>query len=278
MMNNLKKGLIGVATVGALALGASQAQALNVGGINVTVGAHIETGTVYENFVNGVGDSLGGYGSIDKINGNAAYCAGGLGACELTFQFGGYTVTSFSPTTIVFSGGWVKFYVQQTSDAGFTAFNPFTSGSDAQSIADATDGTLWLELAGHTTVVPVLGAGTLFSSALPLGLFGTGADAGSGAGLLDVVGGLAQGVLDSNTIADTIGGFADLLLTSSFSPLVNPSYGTCSAADAAASGTTGCISGSSDIRGVAVPEPGTLSVLGLGLLGLAGLRRRRKAA
>jgi hypothetical protein len=283
MFTSLKKGLVGIAAVGALALGAGQAQAANIGGINVTPGAHFETGTVYENFVAAAGHTLGGYGSIDKINGNAAYCTGGLGACELTFQFGGFTVTHFNAAQIVFSGGWVNFYVQQTSDAGFTAFNPFASGSDAAAIASATDGDLWLTLAGHTTVAPTgtfgVVPGTLFSTANAFGPFGSGSDAGFGGGLLSVAnaGGLADAVLDTNSIADAIGGFADMLLTSSFSPFVVP-YTTCNVADATANGTTGCLAGSSDLRGLVVPEPGTLSVLGLGLLGLAAVRRRRQVA
>ena len=44
-------------------------------------------------------------------------CAG----CELTYQFGGYTVTSLSSSEIRFSGGWIKFFL------GFGIDNDFNT-------------------------------------------------------------------------------------------------------------------------------------------------------
>jgi hypothetical protein len=219
------------------------------------------------------GDVLAGFGEVTQINGVdvASLCAN----CELTYQFGGYTVTSLSPTNITFKGGWINFYL------GFGAnndFNPFASSGSAADITAATNGALFLTLAGH----PIDAAGNTFS--------GTGTDIGTttpvgfGAGLADVEntgtangntaggGALANAYFDTNSIPATYGdGNADFALGSSFSAALLPHPSECP-------GGPACVAGSADIRGLvqAVPEPETYALMlaGLGVIGFVARRRK----
>ena len=258
--------LAGVLSVPAIA------SADNIGGILVPAGAYFEAGQLYENVVTGVGQTVSGYGSINSISGSTNFCAGGLGTCELTFQFGGFLVTSITPTSIVTSGGWVNFYVGTGSTLNF---NPLTSGSSAADIAAATDGSLWLNLLGHTNLVGGF-LGTLFGTGTS---FGTGSDAGFGSGLLDVDltgAGYANARFDTNTLADNIGGKADALFTSDFSPTAVPHPSECTGTPPTGAS---CLAGAASMRGVVLPEPGSLALTGLGLLGLGlgAVARKRKS-
>ena len=107
-------------TLGALAvvvlLGTSStALAVDIGGLDVPVGPTFKVGQIYENIPTAVGDTLAGYGKIDSINSVSigTLCSG----CELTYQFGGYTVTSVSVSEIRYTGGFVKFYLGFGADS-----------------------------------------------------------------------------------------------------------------------------------------------------------------
>src|SRR5688572_21153966 len=153
----------------------ASAATVNIGGLNVSVGPVFAVTSIYENFVDSVGDELTGVGEVTQINGMniSELCAG----CELTYQFGGYTVTSLTATDITFTGGWVNFYLGFGAD---NDFNPFASANSAADLAAATNGTEFLNLVGHD----VDAAGNTFN--------GTGtnlnstAAVGFGAGLADV--------------------------------------------------------------------------------------------
>ena len=173
------------AVAAAVLTSAAPAMAVNIGGISVPTGPHFEVASVYENVVTAVGDVLTGYGQVTQINGSANFCVAGPLLCELTYTFGGFTVTNFAATDIVFSGGWVNFYVGTGATLNF---NPFTSASQAEDIAEASDGSLWMTLMGHNNIADggVHGAavaGVLFASG---NSFGTGTDVGTGLGLLDI--------------------------------------------------------------------------------------------
>lgn len=276
--SRLTRKLIGASVGGLLGMGmATTASAISVGGIFFDEGAHFEVASVYENLVTGIGDVLTGYGEVTQINGTADFCVSGALQCELTYVFGGFEVVAFTATEIVFSGGWVNFYVGETS-AGTNNFNPFTSGSQAEDIAEASDGSLWLTLEGHTNQVLTnnfgLVLGTLFSTG---DQFGTGNDVGEGAGLLDVdhtgaangntagAGAAANAVFDTDSLSDNLGGTADFTLTTSFGTATVPPHGETP------------LAGSADLRGrAAAPEPGTIALLGLGLLGLGATQLRRR--
>ena len=279
MFTSLKKGLVGIAAVGALAFAASQAQAANIGGINLSAGANIKVGNVFENQITNPGDPLGGYGEVAFVNGTTDFCAGGApGSCELTFRFGGYSVKHISPTEVVFTGGWVNFYVDQTPD-----FQIPGAASDAAAIAAATDGDLWLTLAGHTSAYPTSGFGAGTTGTLQgLGSILGAVIAGFGSGLLDVdytgaangnsagAGASANAFFDTDSYSDLLGGTADVSLDTSFTSN-NVPFTNCN-------GGPGCLQGSATVNANIIPEPGTLSILGLGLLGLAAVRRRRQVA
>jgi len=247
----------------------SLAATVNIGGLNVPVGPVFTVASVYENVITEVGQTLEGVGEVTQINGVqiSDLCDG----CELTYRFGGYTVTSLSETEITFTGGYANFYL------GFDAendFNPFASGSSAEDLAAATNGALWLTLAGHQ----IDAAGNTFA--------GTGTDIGTedavgfGAGLADVdhtglmngntagPGALANDAFDTNAIFAEFGGNADFQLGSSFSAVLLPHPEECP-------GGPECMAGSVDIRGM-IPEPETYALMlaGLGVIGFVARRRR----
>jgi hypothetical protein len=269
-MMKLKLQLLAAA---ALLSASSYSMAINVGGLNLPNGPSLSVGSIYENVVTGVGQTLSGYGNISQINGTplSALCAG----CELTYAFGGYTVTGLSPTNITFSGGYINLYLDFAND-----FNPFTSAGSAADLAAATNGTLFLTLAGHT----IDGAGSTFAGS-GNNIGGVNA-AGNGSGLADVdltgalngnpagAGGIANGLFNTNAIASLFGGNADVQLGSSFSNVFLPHPSECSRGQ----GGAGCLAGSVDMRAVTVvPEPSTYALLLAGLGATAFVSSRRKS-
>ncbi len=238
-MNKISKWL----GVMSLVIGASVAQASQITVAGVTwdpdettnlpnLADFVMDGTIIETIALAPGVIVEGYGKVDAINSavNNNFCPG----CELTFHFTMETV-SITPTggnnsDFVFDNLALTFYVDHTPDYNATQ-------------ASAQDGAVWLELVLN---------GVLNGSGTDIG---TGSDKGTGEGLLDVVGGLAQGNFDTN---EELNG-ADMSFSSSFQPLAG----------------TGLLSGTWEIQGNSIPSPGTLALFGLGLVGL-GLARRRK--
>jgi uncharacterized protein (TIGR03382 family) len=184
---------------------------------------------------------ISGYGVVNSINSAAVGCAG----CEITFQFGGFTpisggVIPGANTSILYAGGFLKVYVDFTPEV-----DPFNAQS--LTFANTGDGDLFLSLTGHNLLT-----GNSFTGVSSQGTL-------SGQGYLDVVGGAAAVFFNTNTQLQG----ADATLTSSFTSFIPAGNLT------NAFGTGNLFSDS-----VAVPVPGVVALLGLGLVGLA---RRRKA-
>jgi hypothetical protein len=194
-------------------------------------------GSIIETAASGVpGETVTGFGIMDKVNSElvntGAFCPG----CELTFTFS-MDLVAFTPIalnfgTFEFENLVIEFWVDHTPDYVATA-------------ATAGNGDLWLRLTSDL----------LSGSGVNLG---TGSDQGSGSALLDVDGGLAASNFDTN---EELGG-ADMVLTSSFQPR---------------NGSNGLLDGTFDLTGNSIPEPSSLALLGLGMLGL-GFGARRKSA
>ena len=123
-----------------------------------------------------------------------------------------------------------------------------------------TGGTLWLSgvfgtgaIAGDTT--------TTYTST-----YNTATLAGGGQAYLDVTGGSAKNQFDTNGLTDLNGNKHDLFMDITFND-----------ADGKASSIGWTVTSAGQIKGNAVPEPGTMALAGLALLGAGLASRRRKA-
>ncbi|MES2103882.1 MAG: PEP-CTERM sorting domain-containing protein [Pseudomonadota bacterium] len=251
-MNFLKKAIFGAAAALALASSA-YASPVNVGGVIWDPESLSDFKGVSASIIQNIAadGSLSGFGIITSLNNNgvASFCPG----CELTFAFGGYSPVALQATpslgdaagtTISYTGGWLKVYVDNTPNVT-NPLDPNTLNS-----GNATDGQLWLDLVGNEiNGVSLIGINNFQS-------FGTL----NGSGRFDVVGGLAKLNFDTNTMPNG----ADLTFSTTFSdfPLI-------------VGGVPVTSTGGGTFKGNSIPEPGSMALVGLGLLAAGALRRRQ---
>ena len=166
---------------------------------------------------------------------NPTTCA----SCELTYAFGGLVLESINGDQLVYNtdNAWLNVYFDETTPFGNFGNLTNTNDSAHTEVADAQDGTLWASLVFDSFEVK----GSLLGGFANIEL--------------SVVGGLADVVaaLDYN---ETV---SDIKMTSSSIFQGGQLYSTVS---------TGQLANK-------VPEPTSLAIFGLGLLGLAGAARRK---
>lgn len=257
-----KKHLIAGAAALAVSTGA-YATPINIGGVVWDPDSIVDffaEATLAEQQVQLVGDTLSGFGKITSFNSlsgpnEAQFCP----SCELTFEFGGYTLAQVNGNDFVFNGGWMKMYVDHTPDYNI-----------ATGFSSANDGVLFLDLQAVEYFEAAYGAsGTLFGTLTAGSILSPAPDeTGTGAGFFSVVGGIAGSNFDTNTFTNiqTTQGVtdADLSFSSSFQP------------NSAPVGLP--LRGTGEMQGDTIPEPSSLALIGLGILGLGAQMRRRKAA
>ena len=221
------------------------------------------------NSVNTSADTMGIFSVslITRINPNGTetnvFTKGGAQG-YLTGVFGNLkdsSVNSFGPSTVANStGGTWSLYLNSTD------WNPslgpnVAAGKDlnADKYPGITGGSLYLSgvfvsgvIAGDTT--------TTYSSVYDQTI------SGKGSGYMNITGGSAQAQYSTKGLKDQNGVMRDMYMTTSFDD-----------ADGKAKALGWTVNSTAQIKGNAVPEPGTMALAGLALLGAGLASRRRKS-
>lgn len=281
-MTKFKKLAIAVAVASAAMMPMASNATVVIDGVAFNAGDQLITTALWESQLGSVTDTLSGVGIVSRIS-----CTGCGGSTwvdtqnntQLSYYFTDFKVaqwydfgggvhsgtdnTNFSTAkSIDFTGGTVQLFTDRYSTGTVLdpAANPnvVDAGLMSADIANAIDGNLWLSYAGAVTTDTSGRIATLFADTLGLNSVHSG---GSGFGYLDVLGGAAASNFNTNSY--NIGGtITDARLDSSFSTSNSGAWP---------------LSGTAAIKTNAIPEPGSLALLGLGLIGLAATYRRKSS-
>lgn len=218
----------------------AQASVINVGGVqwDPESGFDFTAKFDFNQWFNG--NELTGIGEFYKLNNTNPNVFVPNG--ELTFQFGGFNLVNG-----VFTNGWLKVYTGFGLDDDYDA--GVNTGAVASDITKATNGTLWLSLVSSYNQ---------FTSDFP------NAQNPFLSGQLTVNWNVIvnQGTAWSNFNTNTQAAGTDLFSRASATFQVGQSIATL---------------GNGSLIGDSIAAPSSLAVLGLGLLGVAGVARRKQA-
>ncbi|WP_367068421.1 PEP-CTERM sorting domain-containing protein [Oryzisolibacter sp. LB2S] len=196
-------------------------------------------------------------GSVFWQKGPGEYLTGVFGNLQDHYVDAGSIGSSNVTSTRSVGGTWALW--MNTVDYN-PALGPLAGDLNALSYPGISGGTPWLSGYFGVGVIAADGATTYTST------YNTDTLAGAGQAYLEVNGGTARAQFDTDSLIDADGHKHDLFMDITFND-----------ADGAASNIGWTVTSSGQIKGNAVPEPGTMALAGLALLGAGLASRRRKA-